>query len=199
MRFVIVGLLAIFSHYSFANNVILDFNSLMHIDDAYISHDALYSEKGYTLDANNELGFASLGTLNSHYVGSTSLINDAGIGLTTLRKNDNGLFDLHSIDLAGLLTFLTGVQVTFIGTKADNSFVSQTFTGPVTSTTYNFTDFNNLSKVEWLQDNVSLKLHQFDNINLTAANVTTVPEPKAAWLFCSALVGFAALKRRKLI
>ncbi|MES2580163.1 MAG: PEP-CTERM sorting domain-containing protein [Pseudomonadota bacterium] len=199
MKFLIIGLLAVFTNHSFADNTVLDFNSLVHFDDEYAYHDMLYSENGYTLDANNTLGFASWGTLNSNYADSPSLINDAGIGLTTLRKNDNSLFNLHSIDLAGLLIFFTNVQVTFTGTKADHSLITQTFTGPVALTTYTFTDFNNLSKVEWLQDNISLKLHQFDNINLSTANVTLVPEPEMAWLFGSALIGFAGLRRQKLI
>ncbi|HYN54457.1 MAG TPA: PEP-CTERM sorting domain-containing protein, partial [Methylotenera sp.] len=141
--------------------------------------------------------FASWGTSATSYSGSSSLINDAGIGLTTLNKSDNGFFNLHRIDLAGLLN-ITNVQVTFIGTKTDNSFVTQTFTGPTASTSYTFDGFTDLSKVEWLQDNNFLNLHQFDNIILSSAVVSAVPEPAVAWLFGSGILGLLGLRRKAL-
>jgi hypothetical protein len=196
MRLIFACISVVFSHISFANNSVLDFDSLSHIDDDYIYHSRIHIEDGYILDANNNLGFASWGSLSQHYTGSSSLINDAGSGLTTLRRLDNQSFDLHSIDLGGLLIWLPldGIKVTFTGTKADNSLITQTFTGSIPVSTYFFNDFNNLSKVEWLQDNDTLGLHQYDNIVLSA-----VPETSTVLLFSIGLIGIAALRRRKFI
>lgn len=193
MRLLLTLLIA-FTHNSYANNTILDFDSLLHSDTSYTDQGRIYLEDGYKLDANNDLGFANWGTLSENYIGSPSLLNDAGPGLTTLKRADNQLFNLYSIDLAGLFIGVTGINVTFIGTKADNSLVSQTFTGPLTSATYTFNNFTNLSKVEWLQDNDTLGLHQFDNIV-----VSSVPEPNKAFLLGVGLIGTALLRRKQII
>lgn len=205
MRLLFFVLLIAFAHNSFANNTVLDFDSLIHTDVNFSYHGRLYSEDGYNLNAKfdsiniPDFGFASWGTLSQNYTGNPSLINDAGPGFTTLTKADNQLFNLLSIDLAGLfIEFpafgVTGINVTFTGTKVDNSLISQTFTGPLTSSTYTFNNFTNLSKVEWLQDNDTLGLHQFDNIVLSP-----IPEPSMALLLGGGLIGMAVLRHKKLI
>lgn len=199
MRLLLITLLIAFTNNSYANNTVMDFDSLIHIDANLTYHSRLYSEDGYKIDANNDLGFASWGTLSENYTGSPSLLNDAGSGFTTLSRADNQLFNLHSINLAGLFINgsafgVTGINITFTGTKADNSLISQTFTGPLTSATYTFNNFTNLSKVEWLQDNETLGLHQFDNIVLSP-----IPEPNMAWLLGAGLIGMALLRRKQLI
>lgn len=191
MRLLLVGLLLTLAKTGFADTTVLDFNALAHDNDEYTYHNPLYIEDGFTLDANHIFGFASWGALSEHYVGSPSLINDAGPGLTSLKKSDDGLFNVHSIDLAGLFNMLQ-VQVTFIGTKADASVVTQTLSGSSALTTYTFSGFTELSKMEWRQDNETLGLHQFDNIVLS-----TVPEPNMAWLLSGGLIGLAALRHKK--
>jgi hypothetical protein len=193
MRLLFVGLLLTSVNTGFADTTVLDFNTLAHDNDEYTYHNQLYIEDGFTLDANHIFGFANWGALSEHYIGSPSLINDAGPGLTSLKKSDNGLFNVHSIDLAGLLNMLQ-VQVTFIGTRADSSVITQTFSGPSALTNYTFSGFTELNKMEWLQDNQALGLHQFDNIVLSA-----VPEPNMALLLSGGLIGLAALRHKKSI
>lgn len=86
------------------------------------------------------------------------------------------------------------VQVTFIGTRVDSSVITQTFSGPSALTNYTFSGFTELNKMEWLQDNQALGLHQFDNIVLSA-----VPEPNMALLLSGGLIGLAALRHKKSI
>jgi hypothetical protein len=98
--------------------------------------------------------------------------NDAGI--TLLTQVGGGAFTLSSIDLNG---FGGIVPVTFTGTRADATTVSQTFTTDAlfsTLETFNFTKFTNLASVSWVQ---VAPYHEFDNINVSAASATSVPEP----------------------
>jgi len=81
-----------------------------------------------------------------------------------------------SIDLTSLFGNET-VAVSFTGTRSDNSTIAQSFTtDPILSTleTFRFTNFTNLVSVDWTQD---APFHQFDNINVSAASATAVPEP----------------------
>lgn len=194
MKILIAALLTSVSLTGFADTVNIDFQSLEHVDSTINNHGFTYSENGYTL---NDLGiheFATFGTLESRYKGSTALFNNTVGGITRLTKSDTGAFTLNSIDLAEL-GVNNNFDVFFTGTKSDASIVNQMFTGTGSLLTYTFSGFDNLLSVEWSQDS---PFHQFDNINLTSGddNPSAVPIPAAAWLFGSGVLGFFGMRRR---
>ena len=195
MKFLIALLMALAAITSFAETVIIDFQSLEHVDSNTNSHGFTYTEDGYTLNnLATAFPFATFGTLESRYKGSTALFNDSVNGVTRLTKSDAGAFTLNSIDLADL-NGQSPFDVFFSGTKSDASIVNQTFTGTGSLLTYTFSGFTDLVTVEWTQIS---PFHQFDNINLTSGinGTSAVPVPAAIWLFGSAALGFLGLRRK---
>ena len=194
MKFLIALLIALAAITSFAETVIIDFQSLEHVDGNTNSHGFTYTEDGYTLNnLATAFPFATFGTLESRYKGSTALFNDSVNGVTRLTKSDAGAFTLNSIDLAAIDQ--SPFEVFFTGIKSDASIVNQMFTGTSSLLTYTFSGFTDLVSVEWSQDS---PFHQFDNINLTSGDngTSAVPVPAAIWLFGSAALGFLGLRRK---
>ena len=137
-----------------------------------------YTENGFTVSqVGSQLRpFAVFMTQDSRYPGSTALFNNTIGGLSRLTQVGGGAFNLLSIDLTSLTTNQT-VAVSFTGTRSDNSTIAQSFTTDArlsTLETFSFTNFTNLVSVDWTQDD---PFHQFDNINVSAASATAVPEP----------------------
>jgi hypothetical protein len=127
------------------------------------------------------------GTLSSVFVGSTTLFHHIGGGKIILSRIDGSLFDLISIDIAELPTIdgngqpvdFGSFDITFIGTRADTSTLSETFTAQSFPrvTTFQFSDFSGLVFVHWFQGGgggPGLQTHQFDNV---LVEVPSVPEP----------------------
>jgi hypothetical protein len=144
-----------------AQAVVIDFNELPKVA---ASIGSTYTNQGFTITAFNFDGITS-GNFNSYGGLSSTLLNNSfGDGISRLTQVSGGAFDLFSIDLTDV--FEQSVNVKFTGTRADE----------VTSTleTLNFTNFTNLASVSWTQD---YPFHQFDNINVSAASATSVPEP----------------------
>ncbi len=87
------------------------------------------------------------------------------------------------------------MSVVFIGTKADSSTVTESFTtDSILSTleTFNFSgNFTNLVSVSWTQN---YPFHQFDNINVTSS---AVPEPLTI-LGAATAISFGTAFKRKL-
>ena len=198
MKSLIALLLASAAITSFAETVNIDFQSLEQENGNVNSQGFTYSEDGYTLD-NLAVSkpFATFGTLESRYKGSTALLNDSFGGVTRLIKSDAGAFTLNSIDLARLNS-QSPFDVFFTGTKSNSSIVNQMFTGTDSLLTYTFSGFTDLVAVEWTQIS---PFHQFDNINLTSGDngTSAVPVPAAIWLFGSAALGFFGLRRKNQI
>ena len=178
---------------SAAQAAVLDFETLARADASVTDVGYSYSESGFTLSnlMAGGFAFASYGSLNAFYSGSTSLINDNDGGLTRLTQNGGGAFRLTSIDLAELYGF-GSTSVSFIGTKTDGSTVSQTFTldGVAGAQTFTFgRNFTNLTSVQWSND---ADYHQFDNIAVAA-----VPEPEIMAMFLSGLGLLGLMTRRR--
>lgn len=178
-----------------AGATVIDFESLVHQDDAVVEVGNVYTEDGFTLtNLTSGFGFSTYGTVNAFFSGSTALMNDNDAGLTALTRADGGAFTLSSIDLSTMYPGLTedGVDVTFTGVKADLSTVSQTFhVVDGAAATFSFlSGFSNLVSLSWTNDAM---YHQFDNISVAA-----VPEPESVALMLAGLgmVGMMVRRRR---
>jgi hypothetical protein len=155
-----------------------------------------YSQSGYTFTALSSV-FAAWNTGNANYAGSTALYNDNPNRTTRLTADSAIPFNLVSMDAAEVYRG-TGqsVTITFTGTKADTSTVSQAFTldgnhnGTLASfETLNFNSgFTNLVKVEW---NQTPQYHQIDNVV-----INPIPAPGAAMLGIVGMTVIGALRRR---
>ena len=146
--------------------IVIDFESLKHDDDLIEDHGFFYEEDGFVLENLGKYAFATFGTKESRFSGSTALFNDTINGVTILSAENNKSFDLDSIDL----TELNGpnvARVTFKGDLGKGGSVQQTFTLDGKSfdpQTFTFSDdFNEVVSVQWTQ--VS-PFHQFDNITI---------------------------------
>lgn len=149
------------------------------------------TEDGWLIDkdAGEGFDFAVFGTLDFRYPGSTALFNDTINGMNRLQHGAGSAFDLTSIDL----DFLNGSgnsTVNFTGFIDGGGTVLQQFItdGALGLETFNFTGFDNLTKVEWLQEG---NFHQYDNIV-----VNVVPEPASVIALLAGL-GLLASRRRR--
>jgi hypothetical protein len=163
-----------------AQAVVIDFESLARNDNqiVYVSGgntptsvgNTSYTEKGFTITG-SLLG--TPGSLSPYYSGSTALFDDFFSPLN-LSQVGGGVFSISSIDLTTL--FNSSTTVSFTGTKANSTTVSQIFTTDAvvnTLQTFNFnSNFTDLVSVNWSGNNL-----QHDNINVSAASATSVPEP----------------------
>ena len=140
-------------------------------------------------------GLATANTsLFEFFAGSTTVLTDAG-----------NLFTINSIELAQYDDLQTAgpFNVTFQGTFADSSTVSQTFTvnrfsGTPALQTFNFSGFINVDQVTFTQGTAYQGLaYQFDNLVITP---TTVPEgPELGMLGITALGILGAMKKKFLL
>ena len=154
-----------------------------------------YTESGYQFNNLNHVGdavaFAVWQTGNTNdFNGSTALFNNYDSGQTEMTQVGGGGFNVTSIDMSCLYLNNPGAfSVSFTGTRADASTVTNTFTlnTPNSVQTFNFSGMSNVVKLDWTQ---SSPYHQFDNIN-----INTVPEP--ASLAVLGLGAFALIRRRK--
>ncbi len=157
----------------------MNFESLAVNNNTINTLEPPYTESGFTLSSRGGATFSYPGTQNSLYLGSTVLFGNSGTQQITLTKVGGGAFNLSSIDLTDLDGF-GSVFVSFTGTRADSTTVTQSFTTDAILTTletFNFTNFTNLVSVNWRQGTTTSAGHQFDNINVSAVTTTAVPEP----------------------
>ena len=169
---------------------VIDFESLMQNNSGVNPvGSTTYIEDGYIVDG---IGLGTLGTLDTRFSGSTSMMASAG-SIIALTKQGGGSFSLDSIDLAEFNTGFGIPSVTFVGLLPAGGVTSQTFTldgVAFSSETFNFNStFNNIVGAVWVQGNANAAQHQFDNIQVSA-----VPEPACGLV---ALLAFAGLTRRK--
>lgn len=207
---VILTLLLIAGGSFSANADTISFSSLSQTGTGSTSEGNTYTQQGFTFaDQLNgdgdglsiwQASSPSLPSLNTadtslfeFYAGSTTRLTDAG----------NAAFTLDSIDLAQYYNLETAgtFNVTFTGTFADSSTVSQTFTvdrfaGTPLLQTFAFSGFDNVVRVDFTQGvAVSGNAYQFDN--LVVAPSSAVPEPSSLAMCCGGLAFLIMLSRRK--
>jgi hypothetical protein len=178
-----------------AQAAVMTFESLALNDNAIHNAGSTYTESGFTLSYAGQIGLLYYGTQRSSYTGSTALYPYSTASLTRLTKVGGGAFDLSSIDLADASNSGTQPTINFTGTRADNTIVTQSLAldNLPGVQTFNFSGFTNLAKVEW--NSISPFGAQFDNINVSAASSTSVPEPFT--IVGTLIGGTAALRMRK--
>lgn len=188
-------------------STIINFSSLSQSGSTFSSVGSSYVQQGFTFASSSlytwEASSPNLPGLNTadtslfeFYAGETTSVTDAG----------DAPFTLDSIDLAPLLAGGTGTfDVTFTGTLADSSTVSQTFTVSNTAglQTFDFSDFTNVVSVSFEQGtNIGFfedqdTGYQFDNL-VIASSASSVPEPGSLpWLTIAAiaLIGFSGYQK----
>lgn len=199
MKLLIAGLFVIASSSALAETVTLDFELAL---ENYQTQ-TLISEKGFNLTAPGPFGFAAFSDTEAEGDNYLAKNFNNQSGEIKLSKIDGGAFDLISIDLANYGSGnLIPVSVTFNGLKSDGSFVMQTFTDISSPfSTQIFSGFLNLTELGWDIGDQLQDLHKFDNIviGMPSEQVSEVPVPAAAWLFGSALIGFAGLRRKTIL
>jgi hypothetical protein len=151
-----------------------------------------YTELGYTFTSNssgtgNEFAVWQSGSVD--YTGSPALFNNFDSGITTLTAVGGSAFNVVSIDLANVYrTAGTNQIVSFTGTRADTTTVTNNFTltDSANMHTFTFTGMTNMVSMAWTQLS---PYHQFDNVTLSP-----VPEPASILLVAA---GLAAVSRRR--
>lgn len=208
---VILTLLLIAGGSLSANATTISFSSLSQSGSSSTSEGNTYTQQGFTFadqlngDGNGlSVWQASSPNLPGLNTADTSLFEFFAGSTTRLTEAGNVAFTLDSIDLAQYNDLQTAgtFNVSFTGTFADSSTVSQTFTvnrftGTPLLQTFVFSGFDNVVRVDFTQGvAVSGNAYQFDNL-VVAPSGSAVPEPSSLAMCCGGLAVLIMLSRRK--
>lgn len=178
-----------------ANAVVLDFQTLGSAGTGLTNVADGYTEDGFkflnTTLPNLSDSFGVWQNSSGAFAGSTALFNQWQDAVTQLSAVGGGAFDASQISLASLNLSPLPNTVTFVGTRADSSTVTNaiTMSNPSQLLTYNFTGMTNIVKLEWSQ---AFPFHQFDNVVV----VNSVPEPATVSAIALGIVALARRRRR---
>lgn len=148
---------------------VLDFQALEHNDGGIADHGTVVTEDGFqvTKGQGEPFNFATFGTQETRYPGSTALFNNTVSGVIKISAVDGSSFDVESIDFA-CLNSPGSVTISLVGNKTGGGQVFQTINHsdpdgilPLDLVTYNLSGFTGLDSIEWTQ---ASPFHQFDNV-----------------------------------
>ncbi len=195
---VLAGIVAFVCLAAPAQAIIIDFEDLHKPDgsNTFFSHPYTYLSQGFEIsNSDTRVGlFLVWGFSDSRYSGSTALA-PGWVSTNTLKRTDAAAFDMTSIDLCDLsLNGSISAVVTFVGTRADSSTFTQSFTvddGDVMHT-FAFSGMTNIVRLDWTSP---IHQQQFDNIVITPQ---AVPEPiTMALMGAAALAGSRRIRRKR--
>jgi hypothetical protein len=186
---------------------VINFGSLSQAGSFLATEGGSYTQQGFTFTSDTlAVWEASSGNLPDLDTADTSLFEYYAYGTTSLTAAGDAAFTLNSIDLAPLLAGATGAfNVTFVGTFADASTISQTFTvsdsTPTALQTFDFSGFTNVVSVSFEQGTNGGfftgqdDAYQFDNVVVNSS--AAVPEPGSLLLLATCVAGLMGLSLQR--
>jgi len=160
-----------------------------------------YNQASYNHDDfifTTDVAFNSLGSLHPSY-GTSAGMHASGVSANiSLKRVDDRLFDISSIDLMiGLYNSYDGeIPVFFTGMKSNGETFNQVFELPYSINTYTTFSFNNsfteLKSLTWQQGAI---YHSFDNVNLRPS--IKAPEPSTLAIFALGMICLASRRFKK--
>lgn len=176
-------------------NALVTFEDLARPGSGYTSVGPTFASQGYVFTDSGSGGFVAAQTGNTvSYAGSTGLSGAPG-GIRTLRRSDGGAFTLTSIDLSLFTKNGPDFPVTYTGTRADQSTVTQAVVVDMFGfEAYALSGFSDLTRVDF--GSGPSGRYQFDNVVLSAAPVPEASTTAGLGLLL-ALGGLVAAAKRK--
>ena len=176
-RFVVIAALFLPCAEAWAEQLVLDFNSLQRgPTQVYTRLGYTHIENGFILsDTDRNQGIGFFHTNEAPYTGSVALMELTSDGIISLSRTNGGLFDFFGIDLAGNDPWPTAPVVTFEGYRGRDVILRTNFAHSGLTRLERFVahGFTGLTEVRWQN---TWPGHQFDNIVLAVSS--NAPPPR---------------------